>query len=217
MPSLAKFSTPQHDVFGPTSALYAHSGVAPQAAGPMNYHYEVPASYSTSIQGFGNSIFASGSPQRKNQPPLSTAQNQPLFTSPYRMAGSLSLGNSQANNAPGSSMPQAPFTPRQQRHDRLSISGNPPGPVMTTSRDGGPPNNGTPPKTAQDLLLRVLGTTPGGVAPESANNGGMSNVTGRPRLSASPPRVNSSGSSPDGNRPAPLLFGASTGNSIWAP
>jgi hypothetical protein len=212
--SHAQYSNPQHDVFGPSAPLYSHPGMVPQPIGTMNHYHDGPSAYPTSsIQGLGNGILPSNSP-RMNQPMFPMAQNQPLFTSPYGATGSLALGNSHTNGTPTLPAPQAPFTPRQQRSDRLSLSGNTPGAAIT-ARDAS--TNVTPPRTAQDLLLRVLGTTPNTTSSGNTHNAGSgSNVVSRPRLSASPPRVNSSGSSPD-RRPAPLLFGTSAGNSIWAP
>jgi hypothetical protein len=211
--SRAQYPTPQHDVFGPSGPLYNHPGMVPQPMGAMNHYHDGPSAYPTNIQGLGNGILPSNSP-RMNQPILSMAQNQPLFASPYRATGSVPLGSSHTNGVPTLPTPQAPFTPRQQRSDRLSLSGNTSG-AATNALDASP--NVTPPRTAQDLLLRVLGTTPNTASSGNTYNvGSGSNVIGRPRLSASPPKVNSSGSSPD-RRPAPLLFGTSAGNSIWAP
>jgi hypothetical protein len=205
--------SPYVPVFGPSAPLYNHPGMVPQPIGAMNHYHDGPSAYHTNIQGLGNGIPPTNSP-RMNQPISSMAHNQPQFASPYRATGSVPLGNSHTNGVPTLPTPQAPFTPRQQRSDRLSFSGNTSG-VGTNARDASP--NVTPPRTAQDLLLRVLGTTPNAASSGNTHNvGSSSNVVSRPRLSASPPRVNSSGSSPD-RRPAPLLFGTSAGNSIWAP
>lgn len=202
----AQAPLPQHDVFGPSSSPFTPPGAHAQPAGAMHYYHGLPSSYSTNMHGLGG-VLPSNSP-RANQSAFSMASsNQPLYTSPYRTAGSLPLANGM------SPLPatQIPITPRQQRNSRLSISGGTGAPL--TPRELSP--NGSPPKTAQDLLLRVLGTAPGQSTLGNTNGHGGQVTGGHPRLSASPPRVNSSGSSPDANRPTPLLFGGS--DSIWAP
>jgi hypothetical protein len=211
MQSQVLYPSPQHDVFGPSAPLYSHSGIGPQSMGAMNLYHDIPSAFPTNIRDLGNDTLLSNSP-RMNQPMFPLAQNQPVFTPPYRGVNSLPLGN--PNSVPILPSPQAPFTPRQQRSERLSFSGNGTGAAISAPDAS---LSVTPPRTAQDLLLRVLGTTPTATASGNVNNGGStSNIHARPRLSTSPPRVTNSGSSPE-HRPAPLLFGTSARNSIWAP
>lgn len=206
IPYHTQLHSPQHDVFGPSSgtftAPYSPPGLASQPIGSMQHYHDLPTSHQTGMQGLG-SMIPTNSP-RANQSMFSMGANQPFYTSPYRSGGPLPL----ANGMQSLSTSQVPITPRQRRNDRLSIGAGAPLAPHEISPT-------TPPKTAQDLLLRVLGATPNPSA--SGHTNGGQTYSGNPHLSASPPRVNSSGSSPDGNRPAPLLFGGSTGNSIWAP
>ena len=92
-----------------------------------------------------------------------------------------------------------PLTPLRHSQ-RLSI-----GPNTTTNGVTADLSPTTPPRTGQDLLMRVLGGVP--------SAGANGTPTRRARQSTSPPRGRNA--SPE-SRP-PLLFGAANGNSIWAP
>lgn len=113
-------------------------------------------------------------------------QHQGLFNPSYQ-GSNIHVMHSNPSGVPN------PSTINQHR---LSLS------AASRSADQVDPSvNITPPRTAQDLLMRVLGT------PHLP--------TGRTHQSTSPTRAAAS-SSPE-TRPAPLLFGTSAGNSIWAP
>jgi hypothetical protein len=145
-----------------------------------------------------NPLLPSTSSYYQDQP-FSRLSTHSIGDSPLLYNGPLNPVSHPMQTSPSLGMhPLGSFGTSNLAQHRLSISASGP---SRAPLDSAQPK--TPPRTAQDLLLRVLGNTP------QQSNGQMN----RPRHSTSPPR--DIGSPPE-NRP-PLLFGTSGGNSIWAP
>ncbi|KAG8772509.1 hypothetical protein FRC15_002680 [Serendipita sp. 397] len=151
--------------------------------------------------------------------------SQLLFSSPRHAPGPIGPPGPQdlltSNHVLYSNANEHPISPVRVPH-RLSVSANVN--MNTPTLSGRPleaqvPPTSSPPKTAQDLLMRVLGTanTSGlGPGPGPAGPGVIGSPTkGRlPRQSTSPPR---GGNDRSEEGIPPLIFGTMNGQSIWAP
>lgn len=174
--------SPQREVFGASASPFAN------AANPL-----------PPMLGYQDSLGLT----RPYLPLISSPPRQvppTLPSSPYFAPGPIAppiQAQSPTNYAMyGSGTPLTPLRHAQ----RLSIGPNTPTNMVLAEL-----SPTTPPRTGQDLLMRVLGGGSGA--------GASGTSAGRARQSTSPPRARNA--SPE-SRP-PLLFGASNGNSIWAP
>jgi hypothetical protein len=188
-PSLAH---PQQDVFSSTMNPFAQGipgmSTLPGASVPYGQSYSQ------------SPIMSSGSPLAPH--------HQTLYNSSY-VTPNMHTMHLKHSSGGGNGLATSPMMNQHQTLNRLSLSG-PSGssyPADPMDLPGGGAVNITPPRTAQDLLMRVLGT--------SNATSGRAQPNAHSYAPTSPVRAAVSPSSPE-SRPAPLLFGTS-GNSIWAP
>ncbi|KAG8805320.1 hypothetical protein FRC17_005565 [Serendipita sp. 399] len=233
-PYVSQLHPSHYDVFGPTGPSVAN---VPHPFPPMG------TVGSTS----GSALFYQD--QAPFSRPIGTISppraSQMLFSSPRHAAGTIGppppslpppvgggLGQDFSTPTSHGYANEHPVSPVRMPH-RLSVSANTPTLSRLPLEAAASGSSSSPPRTAQDLLMRVLGTAntpgvglgsgpgvigspvkpPGTIGGGTSGGGGSGGGVRSTRGSTSPPR----GGNDRLEDIPPLIFGTMNGQSIWAP